>query len=149
VFRRGLRRGNRQKGQDIGPFRFALRKIAKNFGKLRPGAEAALEGAVIEFSQMTVDTTGGDFMVSADSVAPIFEQFGVLEAQVQGVRAETRSPDGLIPSGEELRDLMLGDSGEGGEFGARGCAASSLAMATREPRMSCLSGGGLMALAIY
>jgi len=73
AFRRRLRRGRREKGQDIGPFRFAVRKIAKNLGKLRPGAEAALEGAVIEFSQMTVDTTGWDFAVSANRAAPIFE----------------------------------------------------------------------------
>jgi hypothetical protein len=78
----GLWCGRWKKGQDIGPFRFALRKIAKNLGKLRPGAEAAFEGAIIEFSQMTVDATGGDFVVSANSAAPIFEQFAVLEAQV-------------------------------------------------------------------
>jgi hypothetical protein len=69
----GLWYGDRQEGYDVGPFRFALGKIAKNLGKPRPGAEAALEGAVIEFSEMTVDTAGGDFMVSADSAAPIFE----------------------------------------------------------------------------
>jgi hypothetical protein len=69
----GLWYGDGQERYDVGPFRFALRKIAKNLGKFRPGAEAALEGAVIEFSEMTVDTAGGDFMVSANSAAPIFE----------------------------------------------------------------------------
>ena len=102
MFQRRLRRGSRQKGQDIGPFRFAPGKIAKNLGKLRPGAEAALEGAVIEFSQVTVDTTGGDFVVSANSAAPIFEQFAVLEAYVQGVRLKSGGAEGGVPAGEEL-----------------------------------------------
>jgi len=114
----GLWCGSWQKGQDIGPFRFALCKIAKNLGKLRPGAEAALEGAVVEFSQMTVNTTAGDFVVFANSAAPIFEEFAVLEAQVQGVRLKSGGAEGGAPAGEELQDGVLGDSGEGEEFGA-------------------------------
>lgn len=63
----------RQKSQDISPLRFASSKIAKNLGKFRPRAEAALEGVMVEFSEVMVGATGGDFMVSANSVAPIFE----------------------------------------------------------------------------
>ena len=54
----------------------------EKLGKLRPGAEAALEGAVIEFSQVMVGAAGGDGAVPANSAAPIFEKFAVLEAQV-------------------------------------------------------------------
>jgi len=73
AFQRRLRRGSGQKGEDVGPFGFVLCKIAKNLGKLRPWAEAALEGAIVEFSQVIVGATGGDFVVFANRVAPIFE----------------------------------------------------------------------------
>ena len=55
------------------PFRFALRKIAKDLGKFGPRAEAALESAMVELSQMAVGATGGDSAVFANSVAPILE----------------------------------------------------------------------------
>ena len=107
--RRKLWSGDGKKGQDIGPFRFPSGKIAKNLGKFRPGTEAALEGSMVKFSEVPVGATGGDFAVSANSVAPIFEEFAVLEAQVQRVGAESGSSNGIIPSGEKLSDLMLGD----------------------------------------
>ena len=47
--------------------------VAEFFGDHAERAEAALESAMIEFSQMTVRTTGGDFMASANGVAPVFE----------------------------------------------------------------------------
>ncbi len=65
---------------------------------------------MVEFSQVPVGAAGGDFAVSSDSAAPIFEQFAVLEAHVQRVRVESGSSNGIIPGGEELRDVMLGDS---------------------------------------
>jgi hypothetical protein len=70
---RRLGNGSGQKSQDIGPFWFVFGKIAKNFGKLRPGAEAAFEGTMVEFSEMIVGATGGDFAVFANCGAPIFE----------------------------------------------------------------------------
>jgi len=82
AFRRRLWCGGRQEGEDIGPFRFVLRKIAKDFGKLRPGAEAALEGAMVEFSEVTVGATGGEGAVPANGAAPVFEEFAVVGAQV-------------------------------------------------------------------
>ena len=101
MFRRRLWCGSRQEGEDISPFRFVLRKIAKNLGKLRPGAEAAFEGAMVEFSEVMVSATGGDGAVPANGAAPVFEEFAVVEAQVQGVRRKPGGANGGVPAREE------------------------------------------------
>ena len=80
---------------------------------------------MIEFSEVPVEATGGDFVVCANSVAPIFEQFAVLEAQIEGIRLKSRGLEGVVPSREELRDLVLGNSRERDEFRTRGRATSA------------------------
>jgi hypothetical protein len=37
---------------------------------------------MVEFSEVTVGATGGDGAVPANSVAPILEEFAVVEAQI-------------------------------------------------------------------
>jgi hypothetical protein len=112
----GLRSGDpsysddRQKGHDVGPFGLALGKIEKNVGKSGPGSESAFKGANVKLSQVAVGATGGYFAVPAEGVGPIGEQFAVLEPHVQGKWLESGGAHGVIPSREELRDLMLGDS---------------------------------------
>jgi hypothetical protein len=59
-----------------------LRKIAKDLWKLRPAAEAAFESAMVEFSQVAVSATGGDGAILANGVAPVFEEFAIVERQV-------------------------------------------------------------------
>ena len=115
----------REKSEDIGPFRLVLRKAAKNFGKFRPGAKAALEGARIVLAEMPVGATGRYFAFFADNEGPIFEKFAVLEAQVQRVGDKSCSANRIIPSGEELRDLTLGDFREQNKFRSRGRASRS------------------------
>ena len=73
---------------------------------------------MVEFSQVIVGATSGNFAIFANSVAPIFEQFAVLEAQIEGIRAKSGGAEGGVPSREESRDLMLGNSGERDEFRA-------------------------------
>ena len=67
---------------------------------------------------MKVGGTRGDFAVFADRVAPIFEQFAVFEAPIEGIRAKSGGTEGIAPSGEVTRDLVLGDSGEREELRA-------------------------------
>jgi len=49
----------------------------------------------------------------------------VFEAEVEGVRRKSGGLEGGAPGGEEACDGVLGDSGEGDEFGARGRATSA------------------------
>jgi hypothetical protein len=113
--RSGLCRG--EKSYDIGPFGgpfgFALRKGAKDIRKAGPGAETAFKGAMVEFPEVTVGAARRRFAILANCGGPILEEFAVFEAFVQGVRLESGSFNGVIPGGEELRDLMFVDSGEG------------------------------------
>ena len=107
---RGRWCGNGQKRDDVRPFGLALRKIAKNLWKGRPGAESPSDGARIIFSLEPVCATPWYFAVPADGVAPVFQEFTVFQPQVQRKGLESGSPDGVTPTREELRDVMLGDS---------------------------------------
>lgn len=75
-----------------------------------------MESARVVLAEVRVGATGRDFALGANDEGPIFKKLAVLEAPVHGVREESRGSDGFIPSGEELRDLMLGDSREREEF---------------------------------
>lgn len=119
AFRRTLSCGARQEGNDVGPFGFAARELAKNFGKFGPRAEAALESAMVMLAEVKVGATRRDFADPADDIGPIGEELAVLETRIDDVGPETGSADGVIPGGEESRDLMLGNSGEGDEFRTR------------------------------
>lgn len=102
-----------------------MRLIANNLWKLGPRAEAALKGAGVKFSLLAIGATRKYFVIPADGVGPIFEQFMILEPRVEGIGEESGSPDGVAPTGEELRDVMLGDSRERDEFRARRRATSA------------------------
>ena len=65
---------------------------------------------MVEFSEVAVGAAGGGFVVAANGAAPIFEEFAILEADVERIGLESGSSDGVIPGGEELRELVLGDS---------------------------------------
>ena len=119
AFRQALACGTRQKGDDVGPLRFAAREFSKHFGKFRPRPEAAFEGAMVKLAEVKVSATCRDFADPADDVGPIGEELAVLETRVDDVGPETGGADGVIPSGEESRDLVLGNSGEGDEFRTR------------------------------
>ena len=143
----GLRRGRREKGEDIGPFWFAVRKIAKDLGKLRPGAEAALEGAMVEFPQLAVEATRGDFLVFANGAGPIFEEFAVFEA---GCKEEDRRRGGRRSNwgrtgrrrARRCRRRERNSEREGGRPAPR-------AMAAIDPRINSLSGGGRKGAALF
>lgn len=117
--RQALACGTRQKGYDVGPFRFAACEFAKYFGKFGPGAEAAFEGAMVILAEVKVGATRRDFADPADDVGPIGEELAVFETRIDNVGPETGGADGVIPGGEESRDLMLRNSGEGDEFRTR------------------------------
>jgi hypothetical protein len=72
-----------------------------------------------------VGGAGGDGAAAANGLAPIFEKFAVLEADVKRVGDESRSPDRVIPGGEEKRDVVLGNSREGDEFRTGGRATGA------------------------
>ena len=65
---------------------------------------------MVEFSEVAVGAAGGGFVISPNGAAPIFEQFAIFEADVERIGLESGSSDGIIPGGEELRELVLGDS---------------------------------------
>jgi len=73
---------------------------------------------VVEFADVAVDATGGDFTVLAGYAAPIFKDFAVVETAVCGVGFEARGLEGGGPSGEESQDGVLGETGVGEEFAA-------------------------------
>jgi len=130
-----------EKSYDIGPFGgpfgFALRECTEDIGKAGPGAETAFQGAMVEFSEVTVRAARGRLAIFTNRGCPIFEKFAVFEAFVQGVRLESGGFNGVIPGWEESRDLMFGDSGERDEFGARrrtASAASDGGQATEDER---------------
>jgi hypothetical protein len=118
-----------EKGYDIcpfgGPLGFALRKRAEDIRKAGPVAETAFEGAMVEFSEVTVSAARGRLAIFTNRGSPILEKFAVFEAFVECVRLESGSFDGVIPGWEESRDLMFGDSGERDEFGAGRRTASA------------------------
>lgn len=78
-----------------------------------------MEGARVVLAEVGVDATGRYFAFRAHDEGPIFEKFAVLESPVHGVREESRGPDGIIPGGEELQDIVLGESRARKEFRAR------------------------------
>jgi hypothetical protein len=65
---------------------------------------------MVILSEVAVSATSGDFAVCADCVGPVFEELAVLETDVDYIGLEAGGADGVIPSGEKLRDGMLGDS---------------------------------------
>jgi hypothetical protein len=81
---------------------FATSKFAKGFGKLRPGAEVAFDGAMVEFSEMAVDATGGGLAMFAGGTAPIFEEFAVIETEIEGVGRETGGLEGGAPARKKI-----------------------------------------------
>lgn len=113
----GRRLWSGKKSEDIRIFRFALSKIAENLGKFGPGAKAP-ESAGVVLTDELVGATSRYFALPADGEGPIFEEFVVLESNVQSEGLEAGGADGIVPSGEELRDLMLANSGERDEFRA-------------------------------
>lgn len=119
AFRQALACGARQVGNDVGPFGFAAREFSKDFGKFGPRTEAAFEGAMVVLAEVKVGATSGDFADPADDVGPIGEELAVFETRIDDVGPETGGADGVIPSREESRDLMLGNPGEGDEFRTR------------------------------
>jgi hypothetical protein len=74
---------------------------------------------MVEFSQVTVGATGGDGAVFANGVGPVFEEFAVVEAEIQGVGRKAGGLQGGVPGGEELRDGVLRDFREGDPRRAR------------------------------
>lgn len=81
-----------------------------------------MEGARVVLAEVRVGATGRYFAFRAHDEGPIFKKFAVLESPVHGVREESRGPDGVVPTGEELQDMMLGDSRAREEFRTRGSA---------------------------
>jgi hypothetical protein len=65
---------------------------------------------MVEFPEVAIGATGRDFLLFANGEGSVLEEFPVLDAHVEGVGLEPGSANGGIPGGEELRDLMLGDS---------------------------------------
>ena len=55
---------------------------------------------MIEFSDVMVGATSGDFAVSADGGAPSFEQFAIFDAHVERVGLESGGADSVIPGRE-------------------------------------------------
>jgi hypothetical protein len=55
-------------------------------------------------------------MVAADGSAPVFEEGMVLGLNVQRIRTEAGSADGVVPTTEMLQDVIGGEIGEGVEF---------------------------------
>ena len=100
AFRRRLWGGGRKERKDIGPFGLIVGEFAKDLRERGPGAEAALKGASVVVAEMKVGATGRYFAILADGEGPIFEKFAVFEADVQRIGAESRGPDGVVPSRE-------------------------------------------------
>ena len=113
------RQGTGKKSHDVGPLAVAPSEIAKRFRQSRPRPESLFERARVEFSLTRIDAARGNATMPADGSAPVFQEGMVLRLNVQRIRTEARSADGVVPTAEMLQDVVGGKFREGVEFPLR------------------------------
>src|ERR1700735_1604663 len=92
------RQGTGKKRHDVGPLALAPSEIAKGFRQSGPRPESLFESARVEFSLTRIDAARGNASVSTNGSAPVFQEGMVLGLNVQSIRAEARSADGVVPT---------------------------------------------------
>lgn len=110
------RQGTGKKRHDVGPLGLAPSEIAKRFRQSRPRSESLFERAGVIFSFLRIDAARGNATMPANGPAPVFQKSMVLGLDVQRVRTEARSADGVVPTAEMSQDVVGGELREGIEF---------------------------------